>query len=104
MRSHRRLRSGAAATYVPMSVHAPDQVRSIKAHQEALANIRAWWVSTKPTSPMTPSAECPQLCAMPQSGNLTQEISAAMDETLPNNNDVFTTSDLVKTSESHPIK
>lgn len=41
---------------------------------------------------------------MPQSGNLTQEISEAMDETLPNNNDVFATSSLIKTSESHPIK
>lgn len=41
---------------------------------------------------------------MPHSGNLTQEISEAMDEMLPNNNDVFATSNLVKTSQSHPIK
>ena len=41
---------------------------------------------------------------MPRGGNLAQEISAAMDEPLSNNNDVFATSDLIKTSESHPIK
>lgn len=96
--------SGAAATYIPMSLHIPDLVRSIRAHQETLADIQAWWLTTKQASPMTPSAECPQLCAMPQSGNLAGEISAAMDEDFPNNNDVFATSDFIKTSESHPIK
>ena len=87
-----------------MSLHMPDHVRSVRAHQETLADIQAWWFATKQVSPMTPSAECPQLCVMPQSGDITQEISAAMDETLPNNNGVFATSDLIKTSESHPIK
>lgn len=87
-----------------MSLHMPDLVRSIRAHQETLADIQAWWLATKQPSLMAPSAECPQLCAMLQSGNITQEISAAMDETLPNNNDAFAKSNLIKTSESHPIK
>jgi len=87
-----------------MSLHMPDLVRSIRAHQESLSDIQAWWLSTKQPSLMTLSAECPQLCAMLQSGNITQEISAAMGETLPNNNDAFAKSNLIKTSESHPIK
>jgi len=87
-----------------MSLHMPDHVRSIRAHQETLANIQAWWLATKRASPMTPSVECPQLCAVSQSGNITQEISAAINETLPHNNDVSVTSNLIKTSESHPIK
>jgi hypothetical protein len=82
----------------------PDLVRSIRAHQESLADIQAWWLATKQPSLMMPSVECPQLCAMLQSGNITQEISAAMNETLSNNNDAFAKSNLIKTSESHPIK
>ena len=96
--------SGGATTYVPMSLHMPDLVRSIKAHQETLADIQAWWLATKQSLPMMHSAECPQLCAMLQSGNIAQEISAAMDETFPNNNHAFAKSNLIKTSESHPIK
>lgn len=82
----------------------PSHVKLIRAHQETLADIQTWWLATKQASPMTPSTECPQLCAMPQSGDLTQEISAAMEETFPNNNDAFATSNIIKTSESHPIK
>ncbi|KAF9647314.1 phosphatases II [Thelephora ganbajun] len=95
--------NGAAATYVPISLHTPDRVKFIRAHQESLADIQAWWIATKQTPLMTPSAESPQLCAMLQSKNLIQEISAAMGETLPNNNNAFTTSSIIKTSESHPI-
>ena len=87
-----------------MSLHMPDHVRFIRAHQESLTDIQAWWIATQPPPQTMPSAECPQLCAMPRGGNLAQEISAAMDEPLSNNNDVFATSDLIKTSESHPIK
>lgn len=90
--------------YVPMSLHIPDHVKSIRAHQESLADIQAWWLAANRASPMTPSMECPQLCVVPQSRNLAQEISAAMGETLPNNNNAFATSNLIKTSESHPIK
>ena len=81
----------------------PDLVRSIRAHQESLADIQAWWLATKRASPITASVECPQLCTMPKSGDITQEISAAMGDTFPNNR-ASATGNLIKTSESHPIK
>lgn len=81
----------------------PDYVESLKAHQVALANVRAWWPSTKQISPVAHYPEYPQLYTMSQ-GDLVQEMYAAMDETLPNNNDAFATSNRIKTSESHPIK
>ena len=87
-----------------MSLHMPDHVRSIRAHQESLANIQAWWPATKQAPPVMPSTECTQLFTMLRSGDLTQKICAAMDEQFSNNDDALATADRIKTSESHPIK
>ena len=87
-----------------MSLHMPDLVRSIRTYQESLASIQAWWLASKQVPPVTPPVECPQLCTMPQSGDITREISAAMGDTLPNNYHASAIGNLIKTSESHPIK
>jgi hypothetical protein len=86
-----------------MSLHMPEHLRSIRAHQETLASVQAWWPATKQALPVATSPGCPQLCTMSH-WNLTQELFAAMDERFPNNNDTFSTSNEIKTSETHPIK
>ena len=93
---------GAAATYVPMSLHMPDHVKSTRAHQESLATIQAWWPATKRAPLVVTSPERAQLCTM-SCKDLKREIFAAMNESFPNNN-AFSTSNRIKTSASHPIK
>ncbi|KAE9401597.1 phosphatases II [Gymnopus androsaceus JB14] len=101
--------------YVPLSVLEPETFKELRTRQQIhCSNTKAWWYSQKPpetTSPVIlgPSAPKP---SESESEGLAQQLSAAMDEQLPQtvleerpvrSLSIGTQNHTIKTSASHPI-
>lgn len=123
------MNAGSPVVYVPLSVLQPEHVRQLQLHQEASCRRQAWWLSTReryssskaPSSSLRPVADnnsvqngavnarsgeatrlLPAVVSSPPV-ELQQEISAAIEAPL-NTTPCTIASQMIKTSETHPIK
>lgn len=123
------MHAGSPIVYVPLSVLQPEHVRQLQLHQEASCRRQAWWLSIRerdssskaPSTSLRPAAvnnTVPNGAANARSGEasrvlpavvssppaeLQREISAAIEAPL-NTTPCTIASQMMKTSETHPIK
>ncbi|KIK67004.1 hypothetical protein GYMLUDRAFT_37035 [Collybiopsis luxurians FD-317 M1] len=108
--------SGFPGRYVPLSKQAPQTFKELKEKQLEWSNTKTWWISEKTMEKSSPivlgPSGAPATTSDPASDGLAQQLSAAMDEQLPqptaDENPVRPLSDgvqshTIKTSASHPI-
>lgn len=98
---------GYPGQYVPLSLQQPEMFKELRTRQaQWWSNTKAWWYSQKEKTTAEPAVTLGPSGSL--SDGLAQQLSAAMDEQLPQTlaeerlpRSVSTT---IKTSSSHPIK
>ncbi|KAI3615277.1 hypothetical protein WG66_003611 [Moniliophthora roreri] len=99
---------GSPIRYIPLSIHAPEVFQELRTRQLQSSETRIWWHHEPPVSPaplfLGPTGASPDI--EPNSAILSQELSAAMEDTFTPQSELPSVAlhHSVKTSTSHPIK